>query len=66
MIVFVNELDSILVVENDRHIVGTVTLFEDTRLAWLFRFAVSENSKNVTSELYSKAVDILKSKGHNL
>ena len=56
--------DSILVAENDGHIIGTVTLFEDARLAWLFRFAVAENSKNVTRELYSKATDILKLKGH--
>ncbi len=56
--------DAILVAEDNGNIVGTVTLLEDGRSAWLFRFAVAENSVNVTSELYLKAVEILKSKGH--
>jgi predicted N-acetyltransferase YhbS len=60
----VNKPDAILIAEDDGNIVGTVTLFEDERLAWLFRFAVVGNSTNITRELYVKAVEILKSKGH--
>ena len=56
--------DAVLVAENDRNIVGTITLFEDSRSAWLFRFAVAENSINIARQLYTKAVEILKSKGH--
>jgi L-amino acid N-acyltransferase YncA len=59
-----NKPNAILVAEDDGNIVGTVTLFEDGRLAWLFRFAAAGNSVNVTKELYLKAVEILKSKGH--
>ncbi len=55
---------AILVAEDNGNIVGTVTLFEDVHAAWLFRFAVAENSTNVTRELYVKAVEILKSRGH--
>ena len=56
--------DAILVAEDNGNIVGTVTLLEDGRSAWLFRFAVAENSVDVARELYLKAVEILKSKGH--
>jgi predicted N-acetyltransferase YhbS len=56
--------DAILVAEDNGNIVGTVTLFEDWRSAWLLRFAVAENSIDVARELYLKAVEILKLKGH--
>lgn len=56
--------DAILIAEDNGNIVGTVTLFEDGRLVWLFRFAAKENSINVMRELYLEAVKILKSKGH--
>lgn len=56
--------NAILIAEDNGNIVGTVTLFEDGRLAWLFRFAVVEDSVNVARELYVKAIEILKSKGH--
>jgi predicted N-acetyltransferase YhbS len=60
----VNKPGAILIAEDSGNIVGTVTLFEDGRLAWLFRFAVVGNSTNITRKLYVKAVEILKSKGH--
>ena len=59
-----NTLHAILVAEDNGNIVGTVSLFEDERLAWLFRFAVAENEVGVAKALYIKAVEILKSKGH--
>jgi predicted N-acetyltransferase YhbS len=59
-----NKPDAILIAEDNGNILGTITLFEDGRSAWLFRFAVAENSINVARELYVRAVEILKSKGH--
>lgn len=56
--------DSILVAESNGEILGTVTMFEDVRCAWLFRFAVAKNTDEVTKELYRSAAEILKSKGH--
>ncbi|TSC68545.1 MAG: hypothetical protein G01um101456_599 [Parcubacteria group bacterium Gr01-1014_56] len=54
--------EAILVAESDGEIVGTVTLFEDGRSAWLYRFATLNNK---TSEaLFLRAKEILKSKGH--
>ena len=57
---------SILVCEIDNKIIGTVSLIENERLAWLFRFAVEkgEHETEATKILYEKAVDILKSRGH--
>jgi hypothetical protein len=53
--------ESILVADVDGHIVGTVSLITDKRVAWLFRFA-SENQAE--QALYDKAVSILKFRGH--
>lgn len=58
--------EAILVAESDENIVGTVTLFEDGRSAWLYRFAVvdSEHKGEVAEALYTKAKDILRRWGH--
>lgn len=58
---------SILVAETEGRIVGTVTLFEDGRSAWLYRFAINNNesSTEITDALFSRASDILKSWGHS-
>lgn len=58
---------AILIAEDDNSIVGTVSLIEDGRVAWLFRFAAlkSESEKQVLTELQRYAFDILKSRGHN-
>ena len=56
---------AILVAEDNDSIVGTVTLFEDGRSAWLYRFAVqNENEKAVADALHKEAVRILKEQGH--
>lgn len=57
---------SVLVYEVDNKIVGTVSLIEDERVAWLFRFAVQkgENEDKVTKTLYDRATSILKERGH--
>ena len=57
---------SILVCERDNKIIGTVSLIENERLAWLFRFAVPKgnNEAEATKALYNKAISILKERGH--
>lgn len=56
---------AILVAEDEGKIVGTVTLFEDGRSAWLYRFAIqSENEQSISTELYQQACSILKDRGH--
>ncbi len=55
--------DAILVAEEDEKIIGTVTLFEDGRSAWLYRFAVQ--SEDAAQKLYAKAAEILKTKEHS-
>jgi predicted N-acetyltransferase YhbS len=58
--------DAILVAEEDESIIGTVSLIEDGRVAWLFRFAVAHSDKesSVAEALYAEAIAILKSKNH--
>ena len=57
--------ESILVADNDGEVVGTVTLFEDGRSAWLYRFAVKKNFENeVVALLWEKAKEIFKRQGH--
>ena len=62
-----NDPSAIIVAEDDGKIVGTVSLIEDGRVAWLFRFAVQkiDNEKNILDKLYVYATDALKKKGHN-
>ena len=57
---------SILVCEIDNKIVGTVSLIEDKRVAWLFRFAVQkgDNESRVVKTLYDRAIGIFKERGH--
>ncbi len=56
--------EAILVYEQDGQLLGTISLIEDGRVAWLFRFAVKDNDQKVAQELYTKATKILKSRGH--
>jgi predicted N-acetyltransferase YhbS len=59
--------DAILVAEQSGNITGTVSLIEDGRVAWLFRFAVQQgqNEVAVTQALCDKAFEVLKAKGHH-
>lgn len=59
--------DTILVAEQDGQIVGTVSLIEEGRVAWLFRFAVEQNADEaaVTKALCDHAIAALKAKGHD-
>ena len=57
--------DCLLIAEVGNEIVGTVTILEDSRTAWLFRFAVrKENEEEISKELFSEAKKILKERGH--
>lgn len=58
---------SILVYENDSKIQGTVSLIENGRVAWLFRFAVQEieQKDEIAKNLYQKAIEILLARGHS-
>jgi predicted N-acetyltransferase YhbS len=58
--------DAILVAEQEGHIVGSVSLIEDGRVAWLFRFAVvtAPNELEVAKLLLDKANEVLSKKGH--
>lgn len=56
--------DAILVAELDDTLVGTVSLIDDGRVAWLFRYAVQREQAETLKALHDKAVGILKSRGH--
>jgi hypothetical protein len=61
----VNKPGSVLVSEIDNEIVGTVTLFEDGRSAWLYRFAVKkEHEEHATKILWEKAQETMRLRGH--
>jgi len=59
--------EAILIAEDSGKIIGTVSLIEDGRVAWLFRFAVLKTNIEtaVLEQLQKKAFTILKSRGHN-
>lgn len=58
---------SILICEKDGKILGTVSLIEQGRVAWLFRFAVAKTDfeKEAASALHGAACAILKARGHS-
>jgi len=56
----------ILVAEKEWNIIGTVTIFEDGRAAWLYRFAVAKTAwDDVAEDLHSMAVLTAKNMGHS-
>ena len=56
---------SIVVAEEDGKILGSVSILQDQRFAWLMRFAVTEENEKLVSELLFKKVgEILKEAGH--
>jgi predicted N-acetyltransferase YhbS len=60
-----NKPNSVLVAEINNEIVGTVTLFEDVRSAWLYRFAVKkEYEEQATKSLWEKAQETMRLRGH--
>ena len=57
--------EAILVCEKDLALVGTISIIEDGRVAWLYRFVVKDNDKAVAGELYDAATANLKARGHS-
>jgi hypothetical protein len=55
---------AILVYEQDSEVIGTISIIEDGRVAWLYRFVVRDLSLNVSKELYDKALGVLRDRGH--
>lgn len=56
--------DAILVAVQDRKLIGSVSLIDDGRVAWLFRFTVLQDSPDVAKALCDKATAVLKERGH--
>lgn len=56
--------DAILVAELNGKLVGTVSLIDDGRIAWLFRYAVQKDQTEALRRLHDKAIEVLKARGH--
>lgn len=56
--------DAILVAELDGKLVGTVSLIDDGRIAWLFRYAVQKAQTEAPRKLHDRAIEGLKNRGH--
>jgi hypothetical protein len=55
---------SIWVYVQDGKVVGSVSLIDDGRIAWLYRLVVQDNDAVVTRDLYEHALKTLKKRGH--
>lgn len=60
-----DDSQAILVYERDGELLGTISIIEDGRVAWLYRFVVKDFDPEVTKELYDAAAKILKERGHS-
>lgn len=62
-----NDPESILVCEGEDGLLGTISLIENGRVAWLFRFAVTRSVQepHIVKALYERACSILKTRGHS-
>ena len=58
------EPDAILVAFAENTLLGSVSLIDDGRVAWLFRFAVRNDRSDVAEALHERALDILRRRGH--
>src|ERR1700734_2029494 len=61
------DADAILIAELNGQMVGTVSLIEDGRVVWLFRFALARipEEGNVAKSLLQAATAALDKKGHH-
>ena len=55
---------SVWLYEQGGKLAGTISLIDDGRVAWLFRFVVKDNDNQVAKELYKKALSVFKERGH--
>lgn len=60
----VSKPGSVLVAEVDGRIIGTVSLFEDGRFAWLYRFAVEHGQDDAIAALWQQAKAAMRARGH--
>jgi hypothetical protein len=56
--------DAIMVYEDTGTLLGTISLIEDGRIAWLYRFVVKDFESAITKALFDKAIAVLKERGH--
>ena len=56
--------EAILVYEQDGELLGTISIIEDGRVAWLYRFVVPGFDPEISRQLYERATGVLKSRGH--
>ena len=56
--------EAIWVYEQEDELLGTVSLIEDGRVAWLYRLVIKNNDPAITRLLYEQATTILKRRGH--
>lgn len=57
--------EAILVYEDKGRITGSISLIEDGRVAWLYRFVVESFDEQVTQQLYDAALSVLRKRGHS-
>jgi len=60
----IQDPEAILVYETNGVLSGTISIIEDGRVAWLYRFIVKDFDLTITQELYNKALNTLKDRGH--
>lgn len=56
--------EAILVYEQDGELIGTISLIDDGRVAWFYRFIARDNDPEIAKALHVRATEILKSRGH--
>ncbi|CAN5386198.1 hypothetical protein BH10PAT3_BH10PAT3_5210 [soil metagenome] len=56
--------EAIFVFEQDGQLLGTISIIEDGRVAWLYRFVDRDNNPDVAKALYGAATDVLRARGH--
>ena len=56
--------EAVWVYMKGNEMLGSISLIEDSRVAWLFRFVVKDNSTLVAQKLYDRAVEIFRKRGH--
>jgi hypothetical protein len=59
-----DDSEAIMVYEQDDELLGTISLIEDGRVAWFYRFIAKDFEPQITRELYDAAIAVLKSRGH--
>ena len=55
---------AIIVDDENGVILGTISIIEDGRVAWFYRFVVKDNNPDVSKVLFNAAAGVLKSRGH--